>query len=287
MSPGGGHATRGGTAQQGIALVTVLWVMSFLAVVAAAVTSQARNETYLARNLVDSAQARQLAEGGIHLVIHELLTRPAGPGSVARDGGRRYRFEAGEVTLLVQEEAGKIDLNAAPRELLAGLLKAAGMGALEGDRLVDAILDWRDPDSLRRLNGAEDHDYRAAGLDHGAKDAPFASVEELRRVLGMPEAVFEHIRAALTVHTGRPQIDPAAASELALRAVPGLSPSQVQRYLVLREQSESQGLPAPPPPALGPQGKRYLAPQPRGLYAITARGALDTGMSATIRAVMA
>lgn len=271
--------------ERGIALVTVLWVMAFLVVVAAAVGSQARNETYLARNLVDSAQARQLAEGGIYLVIHDLLTRPAGQGRAAT-GATRYRLEDGEVALVVQDEAGKIDLNAAPRELLLGLLKAAGMNALEGDRLADAILDWRDTDSLRRLNGAEDRDYRAAGLDHGAKDGPFDTVEELRGVLGMSEALFEEIRPALTVHTGRAQIDPAVAPELALRAVPGLSPSQVAHYKLLRQQGESQGRPLPPPPPLGPRGKRFLAPHSGGLYAITARAALDTGMSAYIRAIV-
>lgn len=232
---------------------------------------------------MDSAQARQLAEAGIYLVVHALLARPAGPVRAAQGEVRAYRLAGGVVEAVVHEESGKIDLNAAPKELLAGLLKAVGMSALERDRLVDAILDWRDRDSLRRLNGAEDRDYRAAGLDYRAKDGPFDTVDELRWVLGMPEGVFERIRPALTVYTNRPQIDPAAAPELALRAVPGVSPSQVERYVALREQSEPQGRPSP---AFGLQDKRYLAPHPGGLYAITARAALDTGMSAYIRAIV-
>jgi general secretion pathway protein K len=47
--------------------------------------------------------------------------------------------------------------------------------------LVDAILDWRDEDDLHLVNGAEDPDYKAAGLPYGAKDGPFDSLEELQQ----------------------------------------------------------------------------------------------------------
>ena len=76
----------------------------------------------------------------------------------------------------IQDEDGKIDLNAAPDELLRGLFVSAGLDEDAGAALVDAIVDFRDEDDLTRLNGAEDRDYADAGLPYGAKDAPFEAV---------------------------------------------------------------------------------------------------------------
>ena len=55
-----------------------------------------------------------------------------------------------------------------------------------------AIQDWRDPDSLRREDGAEDRDYLAGGAGHGAADRPFRHPAELLQVRGMTPAVFAH-----------------------------------------------------------------------------------------------
>ena len=38
------------------------------------------------------------------------------------------------------------------------------LGEEEAAKLLDAVLDWRDPDSLKRPNGAEESDYAQAGL---------------------------------------------------------------------------------------------------------------------------
>jgi type II secretory pathway component PulK len=67
------------------------------------------------------------------------------------------------VRVRVTEEAGKIDLNAAPAELLAALLQAPASEAAEAERLVAAIVDFSDEDRLPRPGGAEDPDYLRAG----------------------------------------------------------------------------------------------------------------------------
>ena len=42
-----------------------------------------------------------------------------------------------------------------------------------GEALTDAILDWRDPDPLERLNGVESDYYLSLPLPYPAKDGPF------------------------------------------------------------------------------------------------------------------
>ncbi len=198
---------------RGLALVTVLWVLVLLSLVAASFTRTIRTEINLTRNLIDNAEAEALADAGVYRAIHELLspqsegllspqienllTLSSEPAAARRRIERDLRSELGEtffpeagdpfvdgwrtdgtvhvwsfgdgrVRLSIQDEDGKIDLNAAPDELLQGLFLSAGLDQDAAATLVDAIADFRDADDLHRLQGAEDQDYADAGLPWGA-----------------------------------------------------------------------------------------------------------------------
>jgi hypothetical protein len=57
------------------------------------------------------------------------------------------------------------------------------------DEIVDAIIDWRDPDDMPQPNGAES-DYYLDRFGYGAKDGWFDSVDELLKVRGIDSALF-------------------------------------------------------------------------------------------------
>ncbi|MGH8507628.1 MAG: general secretion pathway protein GspK [Gammaproteobacteria bacterium] len=212
-------AMQAAATEQGFALVIVLWVLALLSSLAASLAFSMRTETTLAYDLAAQAQARALAEAGVYRGILELIN----PDRLRRwrgDGSRhRIRFGGAPITVSVQDEAGKIDLNSAQRELLDTLLRASGVEDERRDALLDAIEDWRDADNLRRLNGAEDQEYEAAGRTYGAKDATFNTVEELQQVLGVTPRLFRRLRPALTVHSHSAGIDDRLAPPAVLRAL--------------------------------------------------------------------
>ena len=206
--------------QRGIALIAVLWVLVLLSLLAANLTQTSRTSRHLARNLASTAEARALADGGVYFAIAGLL-EPSPERRLALDGTTYgLTLGAGRVLLRLRDERGKIDLNRAPRAVLAGLFAAIGHGEEGESSIVDAILDYRDADQNRRPKGAEDDDYLAAGHAYGARDGRFATVEELRRVLGMTEALYARVAEAVTVHGAR-RVNRATASALVLRALPG------------------------------------------------------------------
>ena len=84
------------------------------------------------------------------------------------------------------------------------------LAAEDAVTLSERIADFRDIDNLRRLHGAEDPEYLAAGLAAGAKDAAFDTVGELGQVLGMTPALAEAVTPFVTVYNGRSQFDPEA-----------------------------------------------------------------------------
>jgi len=188
---------------RGIALVVVLWTLLLLSLIAASFLALTRGEIGVARNAVDNARAEALADAGAHRAVLGLL-RPVSGGGWRVDGTvYGWRFDDVEVRVAVADEGGKIDLNAAPDNLLQGLFVSVDLDDDTAAALVDAIVDFRDADNLRRLNGAEDSDYRAAGLPHGAKNRPFEALEELRQVFGMTGALYDRVAPALTVYSRR------------------------------------------------------------------------------------
>ena len=115
------------------------------------------------------------------------------------------------------------------RDRLQGTLNAQAAASL-----VDKILDWRDTSPLKRLNGAKDRDYHAAGLAYRPRNGPFQSIDELRLVMGMNADLFARVEPALTVYSGRPSIDPQVAPREALLALPGMDESKAADLIAAR-----------------------------------------------------
>ena len=270
---------------RGIALIVVLWGVTLLAVVAASFTTTTRTETKLARNLLDNAKARALADAGAQRAVLALLNPqsdgmedllPAGEGNWWLDGvPRRFRFGDGEVWVSVQDEGGKIDLNRAPDDLLRGLFRSVGLDEDKANALVDAIADFRDADDLRRLNGAEDDDYRAAGLPWGAKDRPFEAVEELERVFGMTPRLYRAVASFLTVHSARGKIDLMSAPREVLLAVPGVDAGEVDALLAARAAIEGPIGREPLPLLTGARG--YFSMSGRRVFTVRAEAHTESG----------
>ncbi len=165
-----------------------------------------------------------------------------------------FLFGGGKVRIVIEDEAGKVDLNRAPDALLVDLFVAAGVEEQQASDLVDAIVDFRDRDDLRRLNGAEDGDYERAGLPYGAKDAPFEAIEELQRVFGMTQALYRAVAPSITVHNRRRSRSPRALlNELALEQTdPAEAVRQARRE---RANRPAVGAPVAGAPARGGSGR--------------------------------
>jgi general secretion pathway protein K len=236
--------------RRGFALIMVLWVLTVLALIAASFAQSTRTDINLARNLVDSAKAEALAEAGVYQAITGLSGRRG--DEIWRVDGTVYAwlFGGGEVRVTIEDEGGKIDLNAARDELLRNLFRSLEaddepiLELTEADALVDAILDFRDEDSLRHFNGAEDADYRSAGLPYDSKDDAFELVEELQQVLGITRDIYDKFAPALTVYSRRRRPFSTTASEAvqtALDSGPGEAIGRDQEAVPEGEEADSDG----------------------------------------------
>ncbi|MEP6493507.1 MAG: hypothetical protein ABJF01_12560 [bacterium] len=104
-------------------------------------------------------------------------------------------------------------------------------------RLSQAILDWRDADSIPRPSGAERDAYIKAEMLALPTNAPFREVEELQDVMGMTPEIYAKALPYLTTH-GTASVNLNSAPVPVLRTLPGMTDATLNMILQLRSQGQ-------------------------------------------------
>ena len=198
---------------RGFALLIVLWSVVLLALLATGITAAGRTDIQLAGNVRRAAAADAAAEAGIQAAIFHLSDAP---GRSWPADGRTQTIPFGRYRLAIRvlDEARKVNPNYAPTDLMAALLASAGADPTRAAALAASIADWHQPG----IEDAQAARYRAAGLGAAPTGNQFRSVDDLRLVIGMPQAVFARLRPMLSVHAEPPlnveQADPLVRAAL-------------------------------------------------------------------------
>jgi general secretion pathway protein K len=194
--------------ERGVALIISLWVIVFLTVIVTEFSASMRAETNITRNFKLESESYYLALAGVEKAKEEIMS----PSVVqCLDGKGQLYFknigeekekekksqkredlilEKGTYSYVIIDEESKLNLNTATPEMLKRLLTATGVKGESLDTIVDSIIDWRDPDNLKHLNGAEEDYYRSLQEPYSSKDRNFDTIEELLLVKGMTPEIF-------------------------------------------------------------------------------------------------
>jgi hypothetical protein len=187
--------------QKGAVLVLVLWVLTILGLVAGFYASEAKVRRNLGSQALESLRTREEVKALLCILATRLATPDMKPedawekGLFVPDGlPHRIFLNQTAIDFILEDERGKIDLNKAPDEdirlVLRGMLELQGEPPAMADRLLNAILDWKDSDNLPREGGAEDETYEQRRPAYVAANGPFKSVEELLLVEGVTYEMF-------------------------------------------------------------------------------------------------
>ncbi len=216
-------------ADSGFTLPVVLWSLLLVSLLVTGFLATAHSNLRIAANAAGNAEADALAEAGLWLATFDLVTARRLPDHTPRFAVAgppvSCQFPNGAIlTIAIEDEAGKIDVNQADDRLLVRLLIGLGSSRADASRMADRIIDYRDADGLRRLNGAEADEYRKAGRPDGPANAPLVAITELGQVLGISEPMLDRLYPLVTVDSASPGIDPAVAPP-ALQDALSLTPS--------------------------------------------------------------
>lgn len=222
--------------ERGWALISVLWGMSMLSLMAAATMALTITSYRGEKHAFARAEADALLDAGVNAAVLAVSTNALNQRWRVDGMAQRFVFEGHTLSIAVQDEFGRIDLNMADITVLQGVLRGAGADAHTAEILADRISDWRGAsESLHRLNGAIDADYAAAGLSYRPRHGPFQSIDEAQLVLGMTPQLFAKLKPALTVYSGAPSIDTSTAPREALLALYGDHPETVDATIAARD----------------------------------------------------
>jgi len=230
---------RGVGNRRGFALVTILWGVALLSLIAAAVLSASVTVRRTSHVALQQAQAEALAEAAINGAILSLLDPKV--SNRPRLDGTPYvlTFAAIPIKVSVQDEYGRIDLNTADGATLIKLFTSVGLTPEEATSISDKIEDWRESGAGKRLNGATAADYQAAGYQYGPRRNPFQRVDELKLVMGVTADLFLKVAPALTVYSHQPTIELMTAPREVLLAVSLPNGESVDQFIAKRAGTES------------------------------------------------
>jgi general secretion pathway protein K len=215
----------------GFIVVAVLWILGALATLASIYAVYVINTATSMSVNDDRLQAEGLVTAALELAAYRITSADA--DTRPSQGAFAFRLGRANVTVEFRSEAGRIDLNSAPKELLAGLF--AGMGAKYSDAeyYADRIIGWRAPQDPDKPND-EASVYRTSGLSYPPRQAPFAHAGELSLVLGLPPFLVERAMPFVTVLSGRGEINVLSAAPEVVAAVPGMTPDRLYALLAQR-----------------------------------------------------
>ncbi len=262
--------------ENGIALFLVLWVLTLLSVIVGEFCHAMRTEVNITRNFKEETQSYYIATAGVNRAIAELIRNEVMPQTPTYSDTEeeeeeeevRWRvntdipaiyFGDGQFEVKIGNESGKVNINRADMRLLRMMLNGFDLEDSDKDVIVDSILDWRDKNSLHRLNGAEDDYYRSQPEPYECKDDDFDCIEELLLVRGMTAEIFYGgLRDMITVYQGEDsrykragrrtkradsnKININAASLSMLRSLPQMTDDLLQDIIEYRKEDDFKSL---------------------------------------------
>jgi general secretion pathway protein K len=180
---------------------------------AATVAFVARVNALITHRAVDYARAQAAADAGIidtvSLLSDEQTTRHPAFGEAVRT----WQFDGIPVTISVNNEAGRIDVNTGADDLLLAFFQSQDISAETSAALLQ---------DLRSFQGrAQESGNRDGRLDlnDAARGRPLQSVEELRQIPSWRAQNLDCWMNSLTVYTQQAAVNNAAATPLASAAL--------------------------------------------------------------------
>jgi general secretion pathway protein K len=216
---------------RGFIVVAVLWILAALSALVLIYLTYVTNTAMVVAGSTDRVQAEALETAAIELAVFQLtaVKEDVRPTSGTFDA----RVGTGKISVTFRSEAARIDLNAAPKGLLAGLMIGLGAAPSDAATYADRILAWRAPTELGD-DDPENSFYRTSGITYVPRHAPFPQVEELWLVQGIPPLFVERMLPFVTVFSNLASVNILDAAPQVVAALPGMTPENLQSVLSQR-----------------------------------------------------
>ena len=219
------------TDSDGFILIAVLWILGALSVLASIYAVYVLNTASAFAAYDDHLKAEALVSAALELTAYR--QQATGAQSRPTHGRFEFRLRQAHVAVEYRSEAARIDLNKAPKQLLAGLFFALGARPDDADVYANRIIGWRTAPSKNQ--DSEAVAYRMARFGYQPRGAAFPHVNELSLVRDLPKALVERALPFLTVYSGHAQVNVLDAAPEVIAALPGMSGDLLNTFIAQRQ----------------------------------------------------
>jgi general secretion pathway protein K len=213
----------------GFIVVAVLWLLAALSTLASIYSVYVVNTAAGFAVYDEQLRGERLVSAALELTAYQQLTQQP------RLTKGQFTFQLGRANIAVKfkSEAARIDLNAAPKQLLIGLFRTLGAQPNEAEIYSDRVIAWRTrPPSEQNSEASA---YQLARVGYQPRGAKFPHSNELSLVSDLPTPLVERALQLITVYSGRPQVNVVDATPEVLAALPGMTRDDLKAFLAERE----------------------------------------------------
>ncbi|HEV8215797.1 MAG TPA: hypothetical protein VGP95_08185 [Gemmatimonadaceae bacterium] len=248
-----GKRRRTGRARRGVALLAALWLVVAIATVALQFSLEARERRNvgilasergvqraaalgaLAVTQAKLEQALRIAPSTSNLAVARLRASDPWADVDSLFSGPVLIDSTMQVNVVARDLGERLNLNQVNETELQTFFSFLLGDYTKATHLAQAVMDWRDADSIPRPSGAERDAYIKAGILALPTNSTFRDVEELQNVMGMTPDIYAVVSPYLTTR-GSGAINVNTAPVPVLRALPGMTDATLNMILMLRSQ---------------------------------------------------
>lgn len=217
--------------ESGYALVSIIWILSSLALAVSAITIFTTNSLSVLTLNNDKISSEALVRGSLEYSALKILqTKPNQP----LKGEYDLRLKAGSAVTQWKGETGRVDVNVGSPKLLTQILIYAGANEEQASSWTTAILKRRQGKIPSQTPAQQQTKKPAAGQPNPEKGKLFRDIGELSE-LGIPTNIIDRMKPLVTVFSSKSQIDPRLASRELLSVLPGMTETRLRRLIALRD----------------------------------------------------
>ena len=206
--------------ERGLALVAVLWLVAALSLIVTGLVASVRSETRLVSGAREGVVAGAAGDAAIHLVLQGMAAEPQ---PVSRLAQVQVPYRGLAIAVEVMPLNGLIDINQAPKGLLAQLFAVAGKVSPDvAENLAQSVLE------TRSAKGA------------GGRERGFDAIEDLLQVPGVDYDAYANIARLITAdRPGSGKVNPMAAPEGVLLVLAGGDPARAASVAAGRDAGQA------------------------------------------------
>jgi general secretion pathway protein K len=241
--------------ERGVALLLALLVLTLLVALILEFDAEARREYQEAAAFRDNVKATTLVRAGVQaaraaLQLDVQKQKQSGDSfdaltDVWATPLTNYQVGDGSLTAQIDDEAGKLNLNDLAASAGDPNAKQAPVKRIKrlfellqfNPDVVDAVVDWVDPDDTPEPSGAETSYYQTLRPAYRAANGPLETLSDLRLVKGMTDDMIRKLSRYVTVfpREGGSKVNINTADPIVLQALdPGVTQAMASEIVAGR-----------------------------------------------------